>query len=207
MTREPPLHLLISSDPPTELVAERLRDGRVAMGTRTRGKDGTWHPGELHLLDPPAQLELAGWLAPAVEGAWTETVRQRRAEPLRTAGELYGEGPGAVSRLAFDILGELPPDLLARAMILLANAVGPLARDRLIDRLNETDDRSEDEELRRRLADENEAFAYAVAAAALFGALAEGVFPEDLEQYDSEQSTPQAGQGPGADTDQEMTNG
>ena len=179
-TRDPTLHIEIGQDPRTELFAERLRDGRVALGTRMRDGDGGWEPGDLVLLDPQAQLELAAWLAPSVEAGWAETVRQRRDEPLRTAGELYGEGPGAVKRLAFETLAELPPGLVARAMVLLANAVGPSARSRLVDRLNSTLDVSEEAELRRRIADENESFAYAVAAAALFGALAEGIFPEDV---------------------------
>lgn len=179
-SREPPLHLLIGKDPQTELVAERLRDGRIAFGTRVQREDGEWQAGELHLLEPDAQLQLAGWFARAVEAAWIDTVRGRRSEPLRTAGELYGEGPGAVRRLAFDTLAELPPEQLARALILLANAVGPQARSRLVERLNATEDHSEELALRRRLADENESFAYAVSAAALFDALATGVFPEDV---------------------------
>ncbi|MEX2582966.1 MAG: hypothetical protein WD766_06820 [Gemmatimonadota bacterium] len=172
---------LISDDPPTLLVAERLRDGRVAIGTRVQHRDGEWSAGELHLLDPAVQLDVAAWLAPAVEAGWIDTVRQRRDDPLRTAGELYGDGPGAVTRFGMDTLSEIPPALLARAMILLANAVGPQARSRLVERLNETPNRSEDIELRRRIADENEAFAYAVAAAALFDAVNEGVYPEDIE--------------------------
>ena len=180
--REPGLQLLITREPPTMLVAERLRDGRVALGTRTERPGGDWEPGELHLLNPAAQMELAGWLASAVEDAWIETVRQRRTEPLRTAGELYGDGPGAVSRLAIETLAEIPPDLLARAMILLANAVGPYTRGRVVQRLNETEDRGEEMELRRRLADENESFAFAIAAAGLFDALAQGVLPEDVEE-------------------------
>lgn len=169
----------LSEDPPVLLVAERLRDGRMALGTRVRGPDGEWSPGELHLIPVAAQLDLAAWLAPAVEAGWEETVRQRQADPLRTAGELYGEGPGALRQLALDTLAEMPPDLLARAMILLANSIGPDARARLVDRLNRTDDRSEELELRRRLADENQAFAYAIAAATLFDALARGLLPED----------------------------
>lgn len=170
---------LISDDPPTLLVAERLRDGRLALGTRVRDTAGTWVPGEVHFLPATLPLDLAAWLAPAVEAGWIDTVRQRQAEPLRTAGELYGEGPGALRQLAFDTLAEIPPDLLGRAMILLANSVGPNARERLVERLNETDSRSEEMELRRQLADENEAFAYAVAAAALFDALSRGLLPED----------------------------
>jgi hypothetical protein len=179
--KEPGFQALISEDPATMLVAERLRDGRVALGTRVQRPDGEWDVGELHLLDPTVQLDLAAWLAPAVEAGWIDTIRQRRTDPLRTAGELYGEGPGAVTRFALDTLAEIPPALVSRAMILLANAVGPRARSRLVERLNETANRSEDSELRRRLADENEAFAYAVAAAALFDALEEGVYPEDVE--------------------------
>ena len=172
---------LISGDPSTLLVVERLKDGRMALGTRVQSPDGSWKAGELHLLDPKVQLDLAAWLAPIVQNDWLETVRQRQLDPLRTAEELYGEGPGALNRLAFDTLAEIHPALLRLATILLANAIGPNARERLVGRLNETDDRSEDLELRRRLADENEAFAYAVAAAALFDALARGVLAEDVE--------------------------
>src|SRR5690606_2750848 len=115
-----------------------LRDGRVALGTRTLRADGEWVPGELHLLDPAAQLDLASWLAPAVEAGWIPTIRQRQAPPLRTAGELYGEGPGAVMQFALDTVAQISPALLARAMILLANSVGPSAHRRLVGRLNET---------------------------------------------------------------------
>jgi hypothetical protein len=174
------LQLRILDDPVTILALERLRDGRVAVGTRVQRPDGEWDAGELHLLEPSTQLELASWLSGIVEEGWMDTIRQRQDASLRTAGELYGEGPGAVSRFAFDMLAEIPPALLARAMMLLANAVGPGARDRLVERLNETGDRSEDMELRRRLADENETFAYAIAASALFDALARGIYPEDL---------------------------
>jgi hypothetical protein len=169
----------IGDQPPTMLVAERLRDGRVALGTRVQRPDGEWDPGELHLLDRSAQLDFAAWLTSAVEAGWIDTIRHRRTDTLRTANELYGEGPGAVMRLALDTLAEISPALLARAMILLANSVGPTSRDRLVDRLNETEDRSEDLELRRRLQDQNETFAYAIAAAALFDALEEGA---DLDE-------------------------
>lgn len=177
----PTFEARIADDPPTVLIAERLRDGRIALGTRVQRRDGEWTAGELHFLDPIVQLDLASWLAPAVEAGWLETIRERRADPLRTAGELYGEGPGAVMRFALDTLAEIPPNLLRTALILLANAVGPRARARLVERLNETANRAEDLELRRRLADESESFAYAVAAAALFDALEEGIYPEDLE--------------------------
>lgn len=180
-SRQPGFQALISDDPPTLLVAERLRDGRMALGTRTQQSNGEWKAGELHFIDPMVQLDLAAWLTPAVEAAWVDTVRERQTEPLRTARELYGEGPGSVTRFALDTLGEIPPPLLARAMMLLANAMGPQARSRLVERLNETPNRSEDMELRRRLADENESFAYAVAAAALFDAVARGVYPEDVD--------------------------
>jgi hypothetical protein len=169
--REPTFQTSVADDPPTTLYAERLRDGRVALGTRTLRPDGEWEPGELHILEPNAYLDLAGWLAPAIHDGWIHTVRERRAEPLRTASELYGHDPGAVERLAERILREIPPALLTRAMILLANSIGPQARGRLVDRLNRTDNHSEDAELRRRLADEHEAFAYVVAAAALFDAM------------------------------------
>ena len=45
----------------------------------------------------------------------------------------------------------------------------------------------------RRIADENEAFAYAVAAASLFDALAEGVYPEDLDADEPERGDPPRG--------------
>jgi len=176
---EPRFEVLIGEEPPTRLFAERLRDGRIALGTTVQQKDGSWTPGELHLLEPAAYLDLAAWLSPAVEGAWLETVRDRQTEPLRTARELYGPGRDAVERLIEQMLREVPPALLARGMILLANSIGPESRRRLIDRLNRTSSVSEDAELRRRLADENEAFAYVVAAAALYDALEEGVADEE----------------------------
>ena len=172
----------ISDNPPTILVAERLRDGRLAFGTRVQTPGGEWKAGELHLLDPTIMLDLAAWLDRKVEGDWLETVRERQVEPLRTAEALYGEGPGAVARLAHDTLSEIPPDLLRRAMILLANSIGPSARQRLIGQLNETQVGAEDQELRRRLADEHEALGYAVAAAALFDAVARGVLLEDFAE-------------------------
>ena len=54
-------------------------------------------------------------------------------------------------------------------------------RERLIQRLNRTSNRSEDAALRRRLADEHEAFAYAVASAALFDALGRRLLDEQDE--------------------------
>lgn len=164
----------MAEEPPTVLYAEWLRDGRVAVGTRRQERDGSWTPGELHLLEPSAALDLAAWLSPLVEQSWTDAIRERRAEPLRTARELYGEGPGGAERLAEEMLREIPAELVARGLILLANSIGPEARARLVDRLNRTTSAGEDSALRRRLADENEAFAYAVAAAALFDALARG---------------------------------
>jgi hypothetical protein len=86
-----------------------------------------------------------------------------------------------VERLAADMLAEIPPALLARAMILLANSIGPEARNRLVQRLNRTTNVSDDAMLRRRMADESEAFAYAVATAALYDALATGAV-EDREE-------------------------
>lgn len=166
-------------EPRTVLFAEKLRDGRVALGTRTLGRDGEWVPGELHLLEPSTYLDLAAWLAPAVEAEWIATVRERRAEPLRTAGELYGEEAGAVERVAQEILEQIPPALLARAMILLANSMGPQARARLIDRLNRIPPGSEEQMLRRQITEEGEAFAYVVAAAGLFDALDQGLTPDD----------------------------
>jgi hypothetical protein len=174
--REPGLEILIAEDPPVVLYAERLRDGRVALGTRRREGE-EWRAGELFLLDSSAYLSLAGWLAPLVCAAWIEPIRERRTEPLRTAEELYGSGREGVLRLAHQMLDQVPPVYLTRALILLANSIGPETRNRLIQQLNRTLNVSEDAALRRRIADDNEAFAYAVAAAALFDALASG--PEE----------------------------
>lgn len=167
----------IEDEPPAVLFAERLRDGRIALGTRRKGRGGEWEPGELHLLEPRIWLDLAAWLAPLVEEAWSETVRERRAEPLRTARDLYGEGGAA--RMAAEMTREIPPELLARAMVLLANSIGPEEHERLVQRLNRTTDREDDSALRRQMAEEHEAFAYAVAAASLYDAIAEGAADEE----------------------------
>lgn len=155
------------------LFAERLRDGRVALGTRLSGPGGEVKAGELHLLPPSAALALAAWLAPLVEREWLPTVRDRLADQLATADDLYGGETGRVERLAERLVAELPPRLLARALILLANSIGPDARVRMVEALNTTDDVSEEALLRRRLLEEGDAFAYVVAAAALFDALDE----------------------------------
>lgn len=176
--REPTFESVIAEDPRTVLFAERLRDGRIAMGTRTLQRDGSWSPGELHVLEPPAYLDLAAWLSPAVEDGWIGTVRARGEDPMRTAAELYGEAPESARRLADEMLREVPPSLLARAMVLLANSIGPEARERLVSRLNETDNVSEDGILRRQLAEEKEAFAYIIAAAALYDTVARGSAPQ-----------------------------
>ena len=175
---EPGLEIVISEDPRVVLYAERLRDGRVALGTRRQQGD-EWEPGELHLLEPSAYLDLVAWFAPLVSAAWIDAIRERRDEPLRTAEELFGGGSTGVERLAADMLAEIPPALLARAMILLANSIGPEARNRLVQRLNSTTNVSDDAMLRRRMADESEAFAYAVATAALYDALATGIPDEE----------------------------
>jgi hypothetical protein len=172
---EPGFEAIIGEDPPVVLYAERLRDGRIALGVRTKRPDGSWAPGELHLLEPGAYLGLAAWLSPAVEDGWIETVRSRQAGPLRTAEELYGEGAGPVLRLALEMVREIPVALLGRAMLLLANSIGPEARERLVTHLNATESPGEESALRRRLAEENEAFAFAVAAAALLDAVARGL--------------------------------
>jgi hypothetical protein len=163
---------VIQRDPPTVLHAEWLRDGRVALGTRHQRRDGGWEAGELQILEPGTCLDLAAWLSPVVMDGWIDSVRERQAEPLQTARELYGAGAAAAERLALEMLREIPPELLVRGLVLLANSMGPENRERLIQRLNRTTSRSEDAALRRRLADEHEAFAYAVAAGALFDALA-----------------------------------
>ena len=170
----PGLELLVAETPPTVLYLQRLRDGRVAVGTRRQERDGSWRSGELQLLSAPACSDLAGWLAGVVEEDWIALVRERREEPLRTARDLYGGEPGGVERLAHEMLQQIPAHLLARAMILLANAIGPATRERLVQRINQLESGAEEAGLRRELAEENEAFAYTIAAAALFDALAEG---------------------------------
>jgi hypothetical protein len=164
----------LDADGELVLFGERLRDGRIALGTKRR-RDGEWLPGELHLLERGAYLALAGWLAPAVEESWLETVRERQAEPLDTARELYGDAADGADRLAGQMLRQLPPSLLRRALLLLVNSIGPDARERLVEQLNRTTDFSQDAQLRRQLAEEEEALAYAVAAAALLDAIAEGL--------------------------------
>jgi hypothetical protein len=176
--RPPGLEIVLSEEPRVVLYAERLRDGRVALGTRRRERD-EWIAGELHLLESSAYLDLAGWLAPLVTAAWMDAIRDRREGPLRTAEELFGGGSQGAARLAEDMLTQIPHALLARAMILLANSIGPEARERLVHQLNRTLNPADDSALRRRMADENEAFAYAVAAAALFDALATGAVEDD----------------------------
>lgn len=175
---DPAFEAVVQHDPPTVLHAEWLRDGRVALGTRHQRRDGSWEAGELQLLEPAVCLDLAAWLSPIVLDGWIESVRERQAEPLQTAKELFGEGAGAAERLALEMLREIPPELLVRGLILLANSMGPENRERLIQRLNRTSSRMEDAALRRRLADEHESFAYAVAAAALFDALARRLLDE-----------------------------
>src|SRR5690606_14871198 len=123
--------------------------------------------------------DLAGWLSLAVEDAWIETVRDRQADSIRTARELYGEQADPPGRLAQEVLREIPPHLLVRALVLMVNSIGPEARRRMVARLNRTADFSEDAALRRQLAEESEAFAYGVAAAALFDAVHQGLDAED----------------------------
>lgn len=180
----------IADDPPTILIAEQLRDGRVALGTRVQERTGEWKAGALNFLDPAIVMDLSAWLATSVERGWLDTIRERQLSPLRTAEDLYGEGPGGIARLAQDTLAEVPPALLRRAMILLANSIGPEARQRLVERLNETGSRSEDLELRRQLADEHEALGYAVSAAALYDALACGILPKDIVEDASAENAP-----------------
>jgi hypothetical protein len=177
--RAPGFELVVGTEPTTVLYFERLRDGRVAVGTRRAAAGGKWDPGEMYLLDPGACLDLAAWLSPIVEDGWIDAVRDRQAEPLRTAEELYGSGPAGVERLGEAMLREISPELRARGLILLANALGPASHERLVQQLNRTTSPGADGLLRRRLADEHEAFAYAVAAAALFDALATGAAEEE----------------------------
>lgn len=155
------------------LHAERLRDGRVAIGTRTRGRDGAWEAGELIVLPAGAALALVAWLTPVVEREWRGTGAAQLDDQLATAEELYGDRAGGVDRLAERLLEEIPPRLMARGLMLLANSIGPAERQRLVAALNATQDRSEEGMLRRRLAEEGDAFAYVVAAAALFSAMDE----------------------------------
>lgn len=166
-----PLAVPVDGEEDAVLHAERLRDGRVALGTRARGRDGEWKPGELHLLAPASALRLAAWLTPVVQREWRETVRARLGDQLATADDLYGDEPGRARRLAGDLMGEIPPGLLARGLVLLANSIGPAARERLVAELNATASFSDDAMLRRRLAEEGDAFAYVVAAAALLDAI------------------------------------
>lgn len=173
--REPQFQIPLDGDESTVLYAERLRDGRIALGTRSRAASDEWVAGEMQILDRRAYLALAAWLAPAVEAAWHETINEHQEDQLHTAFDLYGEGPAAIERLARNMTGEISPWLLVRALTLLINSIGPDARQRLVARLNRTIDPAEESELRRRLADEQEAFAYAVAAAALFDALERGI--------------------------------
>lgn len=160
--------------------AELLRDGRLAIGTRARSSDGGWDSGDLVLLDRRAYVALAAWLAQLVEDAWIETARRHQEAQLATARDLYGAGAAAAERLAGDMEREIPYTLRRRAMLLLANAIGPEMRERLVAQLN-TVPASGEAELRRRLAEEREAFAYALAAAALYDALGEGAVGEAAE--------------------------
>jgi len=160
--------------------AELLRDGRLAIGTRIRGGDGGWGAGELVILERRASVALAAWLAPLVEDAWTHIARRHQEAQLTTARDLYGVGAAAAERLAGDMEREIPYALRRRAMLLLANAIGPEMRERLVARLNAAPAAGEPE-LRRRLAEERDAFAYALAAAALYDALEQGAVGEAAE--------------------------
>jgi hypothetical protein len=172
------LQIALTDQPTTVLHAERLRDGRVALGTRTQAADGHWTAGELHLLEPTAFLALGAWLAQPIEEAWIGSVRERREEQLRTAQDLYGPGAGSVRRLADDVLRELPRPLLVRAMILLLNSLGPAEHDRRVAQLNAEPAGPAEDELRRALEELREGFAYALSAASLFDALEAGVDTE-----------------------------
>lgn len=179
--RDDGFEVVIQEAPAVVLYAERLRDGRIALGTREERSEGDWDPGEMHILEPRAMLALAAGVAPWVNDAWIDSVRERQPAPLETAAELYGAGPDGATRLAMEMLAQIPPSLMARGLILLANAIGPDSRHRLVHQLNRTTDRTADDVLRRQLSEEHEAFGYAVAAAALFDALARGVVEETEE--------------------------
>jgi hypothetical protein len=166
---EPPFRAELVGAGGAALVAERLRGGGVALSVR--GPAGEWAAGDVHVLPPAAAAALAGWLSPAVQREWLGTVRQRVDEQLATAEALYGGEQGGLRRLGHRLLEEVPPGLLARALVLLAGSIGPDARERLVTVLNRTADFSEDLMLRRRLAEEGDAFAYVVAAAAVFDSL------------------------------------
>jgi hypothetical protein len=146
-----------------ELWARRAPDGGVSLSVGGEG--------EAHVLSGSAASALAAWLAPTVVDEWIGTVREHLEPQLSTAEALFGEERDAARRLAARLLDEVPPGLLSLALLLLANAIGPRARERLVDRINATHDFSEDLMLRRRLAQQGDAFAYVVAAAALFDAL------------------------------------
>jgi hypothetical protein len=169
------LELLVHDTPPTILYTERLKDGRIALGTRVQSTAGAWHAGELHVLEPAAYLALAGWLAEPVAEAWLAPVRDRRDGQLRTAQDLYGPGAAGAQRLADDLLREVPRPLLVRALLLLVNSLGPAEHSRLVGQINATPPGPEEEELRRRLAEQREGFAYALAGAALLDAIEAGL--------------------------------
>jgi hypothetical protein len=166
---EPPFRAELEGAAAAALVAERRGDGAVALSAR--GPEGEWSAAQVHVLPPAAASALAGWLAPSVVQEWMGTVRQHLDAQLATAEALYGGEPGGLRRLGHKLLEELPPGLLARALVLLAGSIGPDARERIVGSLNRTTDFSEDLILRRRLAEEGDAFAYVVAAAAVFDAL------------------------------------
>lgn len=173
--RDVGFEVVLQDTPRIVLFAERLRDGRVVLGTREQRRDGEWTPGELQILEPRALLALAAGIAPWVHQGWIDTVRERQPAPLATAAELYGGGTEGVARLAMEMVGQIPPSVMVKGLILLANSIGPEARERLVQQLNRTTNRTEDTQLRRRLSEEEEAFAYAVAAAGLFDAIAQGL--------------------------------
>jgi hypothetical protein len=158
-----PLRLPLEGPGGAELWVRRAADGGVALAIGGEG--------QVLALSPPAASALAAWLTPTVVGEWMGTVREHLEPQLATAEALFGEERGAARQLGNKLLEEVPAGLLAQALVLLANAIGPRSRERLVDRINATADFSEDLILRRRLAQEGDAFAYVVAAAALFDAL------------------------------------
>lgn len=165
---EAPADGALAGDAGPRFFAEWLRDGRLALGLRGTTPDA---PSEIHTLAPDAALALVAWLTPLVEREWLPVARRRAEAQLALAEQVHGEERGGIRRTAMQMLDELPPRLLARALALLANAIGPGEHARKVRELNRTANFSDDLRLRQSLAEETSAFAYVLAAAALFDAI------------------------------------